>query len=437
MRKSILLLSIVGVFGSAIPSQVHAAISNEVERKSVQLIESGKSTAAYNLLNSQPKTTPQDWFLFGMAAHKAGKLQKAEQAYLEVLRLDPSSRRAKLELASVLAARKNWSEARRLLQEVKATNPPAQVAQNIDRFLSVLNEREGEDSNWRVRASTAVIYDSNVNNGPSIDVVRLFGLPFTLSEDAKAQSDTAYTFRFEADHIARIHNTLNWQSNVSLNWTDYSTLDQYDSLQVSASTGPVFQIDPDTIFSVPVSADFVVYTDEGRVFSNSIGIAPQFRRKLNDDVTFNFNTSLSHKHFDDNGERDTTSYSISPGFDFATECGSETLRLSTNFGNDNSGVGIYSNDNWGLNASIFCSLGENTAMTLFGGYKQSDYEEREAAHPVVREDITRSIGFNIQHAHKSSGIDFVASGTFTDNDSNLPIYTYDRFQGTLSARKKF
>jgi len=418
-------------------TQSFAAISPDIEQRSVELLESGKPVAAYELLTQQNKTTAHDWFLYGMAAHKSGSFQIAEEAYREVLRLEPNSQRAKLELASVIAENQNWSEARRLLQEVKATNPPATVVQNIDRFLSVINEREAEYSQWRVRASAGVIYDSNVNSATSADVVTLFGLPFTLSEDAKAQSDVAYTLRYEADRIDRVNDRVSWQSNFSVNWTDYAELDRFDTLQLLASTGPVFQINSNTIFSLPISSDLVVFTDEGDIYSNSIGIAPQLRHKLSDEVTLNLNGSVSHRFYEDNSERNTTSYSFSPGLDFLSGCGAETFRVGASFGRDNSGIGIYSNDNWGLNASIFCPIRENTAVSLFASIRQADYDEREFAHPVPRADETRSIGMSIQHADQNSGLDFIGSATYTENESNLGIYTYDRFQGSLTVRKKF
>jgi hypothetical protein len=264
----------------------------------------------------------------------------------------------------------------------------------------------------------------------------MFGLPFTLSDDAKAQSDTAIRIGANFDHIITIDDKTAWQSGFSINFTDYSTLDRYDVVQLLASTGAVYQLNPKTLLSVPITAEAVAYTDRGEFYSTSIGVAPQLRHKLDEKTSLNLNASLSRKHFIDNGDRDTTSFAFNPSVDIQT-CGQGTFRFGAGIGRENSGIDIYSNDNWQLSASLFCSLGEGFALSMFGSYGQSDYDEREAAFSEAREDNTRTIGANLRYENVDNGWDITLGGSYTENDSNLTLYSYDKFQGTLSARKKF
>jgi len=417
-----------------------SAISNSANNQAIQLLDQNKAHDAYLLLNKQKKSSPQDWFLFGLAAKQSGDLLAAKHAMQKVIRLDPArSHRAKLELATAQFALEQTDDARRLLNEVKADNPPNNVRQNIDRFLSLIGDKhcrtEG-NQRWCANASASVIYDSNVNNATTADTVTMFGLPFTLSDDAKAQSDTAIRVGANFDHIITIDDKTAWQSGFSINFTDYSTLDRYDVVQLLASTGAVFQINQQTLFSLPITAEAVAYTDRGEFYSTSIGIAPQLRYKLDEKTSLNLNASLSRKHFIDNGGRDTTSFAFNPSVDIQT-CGQGTFRFGGGIGRDNSGIDIYSNDNWQLNASLFCSLGEGFALSVFGSYAQSDYDEREAAFAEAREDNTRTIGANLRYENAENGWEITVGGTFTENDSNLTLYSYDKFQGTLSARKKF
>ncbi|MCP4124315.1 MAG: DUF560 domain-containing protein [Bacteroidetes bacterium] len=424
------------------PIMAHAAIPSLIQQKSEDLLEQGRSQSAYDLLRSHTKSTPQDWFLYAMAAHKTEKLDEAEQAYRTVLQLDPSSGRAKLELANVLADKGDWSASKRLLLDVKAENPPDRVRQNIDRYLALINNREGEYAGWRVRTSAGVLYDSNVNNATTADTVTMFGLPFVLSDDAKAQSDMAYLLRFEAGHLGRISPNLAWQSNVTFSWTDYFELNAFDVLQLSASTGPVFQLDPQTILSIPVLAQTNSYTDtvtainESAFYSSSIGVAPQLRHQLSEELALNFNSNINWKHFIGNHERDTFSYSIAPGADIRT-CGQGIFRFGGTLGRENSGINTYSNDNWGMNASIFCPLGSNVAFSIYGSYGESEYDEREAAYTETRSDKRTTVGGNLQYAHQPSGLDAILGLIFIHNGSNLTLYEYEKIQTTFSLRKKF
>ena len=421
-------------------TSAYAFISEEVQTQSVQLLQNHKAHDAYLLLNKQKKSSPQDWFLFGLAAKQSGDLLAAKHAMQRVIKLDPArSHRAKLELASAQFALEQTDDARRLLNEVKADNPPDNVRQNIDRFLSLIGDKHCRTENnqrWCANASASVIYDSNVNNATTAETVTMFGLPFTLSEDARAQSDTAIRVGANFDHIITLNNTTAWQSGFSVNFTDYSTLDRFDSLQVLASTGPVFQINPKTLFSVPITAEAVAFTDRGELFSTTVGVAPQLRYKFDEKVSLNLNASISRRHFNNNGDRDTTSYSFSPSLDFSA-CDNGTFRIGGSIGRDDSGIDIFSNDNWQLSSSLFCSLGEGLALSVFGSYGQSDYDQREAAFTEAREENTRSIGANLRYENAENGWDITLGGTYTENDSNLTLYTYDRFQGTASIRKKF
>ena len=434
MNRFTSILAIILLVGGV--SATHAAISPEVEGQSVRLLEAGNPQAAFELLRTQEKTSAQDWFLYGMTAHKSDNLDEAERAYRTVLRLNPSSSRSKLELATVLSGKGEWSESKRLLLDVKAENPPDRVRQNIDRYLAVINEREGEYAGWRVRASAGALYDSNVNNATISDTVTMFGLPFTLSEDAKAQSDWAYTLQFEADNVTSISSILDWQTSFAVNWTDYHAMDPYDVLQLSASTGPVFKINPQTIFSLPFTADAISYTDRGDFYSTSIGVAPQLRHQLNETVALNLNGNVNWKHFIDNDDRDTLSYSVAPGIDVRS-CGQGTFRFGGTVGREDSGIDVYSNHNWGLNASIFCPLGSEMAVSLYGSYGESDYDEREVAYTETRKDEKTTIGGNLQYAHQASGWDAILGLTYTHNNSNLTLYEYEKIQATASVRKKF
>lgn len=413
-----------------------AAIQPKVRNQGEGLLDAGRPADAYNLLVKENKSTAQDWFLFGMAAHQSGKLDEAERAYREVLRLDPGSGRAKLELATVLTDKGELSEARRLLLDVKAAKPPQRVVQNIDRYLALLDEREKKNSPWRIRASAGILYDSNVNNGPSVDTITLFGLPFTLSRDAKKRSDFAYTLRGEIDHLARLGPRVDWQSNVTVNWTDYFKVDEYDNVYLSGSTGPVLRLNDRTIFSIPAIADLSSYVEQGNFYSASFGVAPQLRYQATPRTTLNLNGEVKWKDFLNDSSRDGLVYSVSPGIDVGA-CGQGSVRFVGTVGRDDSGQNIYANDNWNALAGLFCPMGPDMALSLYGSYGEANYDGREAAYTVKRRDKRISVGGTLQYAHRPSGLDGILSVSFTDNKSNLPIYAYDKVQTSVAIRKGF
>ncbi|MEZ5872446.1 MAG: surface lipoprotein assembly modifier [Nitratireductor sp.] len=414
----------------------NAAVAPEVELQAQRLMESDNAQAAFELLYAQRKSGPQDWFLYAMAAHRSGHLLEAANAYRKVLRLDPSSSRAKLELATVLAESQQWEESRRLFLDVRSENPPERVRQNIDRYLALVEEQQGSASQWRIRASAGLLYDSNVNNAPSVDTVVMFGLPFTLSDDAKAQAGLAYTFNYEADQLVRLSDAMAWQTGFALQWTDYIGLNGYDNIHFAASTGPVFQPVKGTFLSVPVSFEATAYTQSGDVSSSAVSISPQLRTQLGSSLALTLDTAVTWRHYSGSAERDAFSYSVAPGLVFSA-CGKGALSLGGRFGREDADIETYGWDNWGLSASISCPLGSDYAMSAYASYDENDYHAREAAFSDTRHDRKTAVGINLVKANRETRWDTMMGASYVSNQSNLALYGYDKYQLMLSARKRW
>lgn len=180
----------------------------------------------------------------------------------------------------------------------------------------------------------------------------------------------------------------------------------------------------------------MAYTDRGEFYSASVGVAPQLRHQLNKTVAPNLNGNVNWKHFINNSDRNTLSYSISPGIDIQT-CGKGTFRFGGTLGREDSGIDTYSNDNWALNTSLFCTLGSNTAFSIYGSYGESNYDKREIAYTEKRSDQKTTVGGNVQYAHQPTGLDTSLGISYTHNNSNLTLHEYEKIQATFSVRKNF
>ena len=415
-----------------------AFASPEVDARVASLLDAGQGREAYQLLSStfEPASAgPQDWFLMGMTAKAAGQQQAAAKAFARVIIISPASAgRSKLELAQLYFNNGNYGEARRLLLEVRAENPPPQVRQNIDRYLALMGKAPEEDA-LKFRTSAGVTYDSNVNQATTKDQVTMFGLPFTLSDDAKAQDDFYATLKFEMDHVAHLTPDVDWQSGFAVTRKEYFELNQYDSFMLEASTGPVFKLGEATLLSLPMSIDLMRYDNGNDFYSIVAGLAPQLRTKLSDKASLTLAGNIAHKHFFKNGDRDTWSYDASTNVDYAVGQGS--LRLGGSLGKDDSGIDTYSNWRAGLNASLYQPLGENLTGSIWASFMHSDYEEKEAAYTEARKDDRVSVGGDVRYALQGPGVDLILSGSYTHNASNLDLYGYEQFQTTFTIAKPF
>jgi outer membrane protein len=435
MNLRSLLLSSFAV--SILFSPAVAATPNDAQV--IAMLDAGQGRAAYRLLVSgfdQASAGPQDWFLMGMTAKAAGHQQAAAKAFAKVIIISPASAgRSKLELAQMYYNNGNYGEARRLLLEVQAENPPPQVRQNIDRYLALMGDKAPQEDTLKFRASAGVTYDSNVNQATTKDTVTMFGLPFTLSDDAKAQDDFYATLKFEMDHVVKLSPDVDWQSGLAVTRKEYSEQNQYDSFMLEASTGPVFKLGAATLLSLPMSIDLMKYDNSDDLYSIVAGVAPQLRTKLSDKASLTLAGNIAHKHFFKNGDRDTWSYDASTNLDFAVGQGS--LRLGGSLGKDDSGIDTYSNWRAGLNASLYQPLGENLTGSIWASFMHSDYDEKEAAYTEAREDDRVSVGGDLRYAFTGPGLDLILSGSYTNNASNIDLYGYEQFQTTFTIAKPF
>jgi len=415
-----------------------AANSAATLKEAVGLMENGNLQEAYQLLvtgHDDKSSNPQEWFLLGLSAKKAGYLDKGIECFEKVIELSPDANRAKLELATLLFKKGDKGRTKQLLLDVKATNPAIEASNNIDRFLATV-EATGERKNWRVRGSAGWMHDSNANAGPDSDFVTLFNLPFVLSKNAQESSDNAILLNLAVDHVRPISENFNWQSSISLGSTDYNDLDNLDVLNLSISSGPTWLQNRKTIWSIPLSANRVKVGHQESYYSSSIGVSPQVRYGLSEKVSLSMAANLSDKHYHDNSARDSISKSLSPSVSWQV-LESTNVGFGASYGVENSGIDTVSSDYWSLNTSMFHSFNKDLSVSINASYTDAGYEEKEAAYDNKRKDKTVRLGVNFIYNIAEIGSELVLSSSLTNNDSNIDTYEYDRNQISLSLRKVF
>lgn len=419
-------------------SPAYAANTPETLGIASQLLKDGKANEALELLQVEhhPATaSAQEWFLMGVAAKQAGKLDDAVDYFEKVLAIDPKADRVKLELAAVTYQLGNAERAKTLLLDVKAARPPAGVVSNIDRFLATIESNQGQ-KNWRVRASAGWIYDSNVNAGPNEDVIAMFGLPFRLSKDAKPAEDNAYLLNLGFDHVIPINGSIGWQSNIGINWRDNATVDNLDSLYVSGSSGPVWKQNGHLIWSMPLVADWVRYGHTNDYFSFSYGLAPQVRYLASQSLAFSLSTTVRGKSFDQQSERELVSWTVTPSVDYQVTQ-DDSIRFGVTAGQEHSGIAYYTNDRWFLSANYFHNFSKEFIAILNTSYGDAFYQGKEAAYNDIRQDTRASVGVDLIYHVNDFNTDVVTSASYTSNDSNLAIYEYDQTQVSVNLRSAF
>lgn len=428
----------------ATPISVQAAITPQVQAQASQLMNQGKARDAYALLrrHHSPNTAgAQEWFILGVAAYRARDLNAAESAFRQTLAFDPSSQRAKLELARVLQEKGVNPEAEQLFLDVRSQNPPAQVAADIDRFLSMMQNRDARGHAYRARATIGAGYDSNVNQATKAQGVTLFGLPFTLSRDARQRGDGFGFFKGEFDHIYRFDRNFAWATNLSFTARRNFSQNDYDSYGFYAATGPVLQPGERTTIMLPVFANISRYENSKlaagkRFFSNEYGVAPQVRYALTETLSLNLASVLARRHYFEQSPRDATVAKLAPGLDFRTATAG-TFSAGLTAGREVAQSSIYSNRSRGATIGWQYAFARNFVTSVYGTYENIDYDAQEAMNDRIRRDRKMVAGLDAIYQSELLSGDIMFSFAHTWNDSNIPLYRYKRDVVSVGYRRSF
>lgn len=421
-----------------------AAVSASQVKQAEALLSAGKATEARELLRGRVEFSdgPQTWFLYGKAAEHSGDLATARTAYLMVVAKDPKAERVKLDLARVMQRQGDTDNATRLFHEVRATNPPAQVVANIDRYLAMMNNRDQVGSAWRARATVGVGYDSNPGTQTSAREVTMFGLPFTLSDTARKRGAAFAFVKGEFDHIYRFNREFAWTSSATFSARKHFGLSDFDNFSGNFSTGPVWQPGDQTTVLLPFYAsvnriETSSKSFDDRWYSWETGVAPQIRYAAFDWLNLNLATTAGRRFYFKDGDKDATVASVSPSVDVKIP-NAGTLSLGAALGRELARTAPNSNASFGVNAGWQYNITSNFVASLYGNYTQSHYDAPEIIYGNDRRrDDRTTVGADLIYTWDAIGSDILLSYAHTWNSSNLAIYSYDRDTVSVAIRKGF
>ncbi len=178
-------------------------------------------------------------FWTGMCAMKAGKNQAALDQFKKIISIDQTLHRVKLELARVYFNMKKFDAARKELDLVMAVSPPVSVQKNIEKLYQAIEEMTRKVT-WNLRISQGYRFDDNITSGPDLTQYALpGGSTFTPTALSAKLKDEALVTSVSGSVLYTIRKGLMWNTSALLYNKAYLTYSQFNFLAVDLSTGPV------------------------------------------------------------------------------------------------------------------------------------------------------------------------------------------------------
>jgi hypothetical protein len=435
--KKITTLPLAGMLLLGLSTPVLAGTVEDVKA----LQDQGKHTEAYQLGHEHPEElgNPEFDFQYGIASIDAGHASEGILALERYILNFPDNARARLELARGYFSLGEDVQAREEFEEVKKLNPPAPVQAAIERYIDAIRAREGRyTTTSSFYLETGAGSDNNVNGG--VDNARI-NLP-VLGNVTVANAGVAIPDNFT--HLAvggqvsqpvavgvTLVGGLNYDSKL------YHRDNNYDMESLSGSAGVTVREDGN-LFRFNGSANRLNVARTG--YRDLVGVSGEWLRQLDELQVINTALQFAQMSYANTNEvraanvvggsagyRKTFISTWQPVVNIGLTGSQERNQrerpdLGRNISGASLGVTLSPHPQWGIN--------------LDGNYQASLYNGPDTIMRTTRLDTNRTYNLNVTYL-LSKSFSIRSDVSFSDNQSNLELYSYKKTVGSVNVRYDF
>ncbi len=392
---------------------------------------------------------PETLFNDAMRYRQDGELFKSIEVFETILSNQPGLNRARLELAISYHLTRRYEDARDQLTEVlNDPETPDTVKLSITAYLAQLAgdiKTSAQRSTSSMYISAGLFTDSNINLGPGKDVTGI--TPESLENSGSGgQFMFSYSHRSRASqaiHIAKTIVDFEWLTQASAYSKAYASGDSEFNLSVlTLNTGPALIAEEKWRAAFNFKLDKLVFGKED--YATYVGINPLFTYNIMKDLEITFENITTAREYDKPTDNGLTGTQTMWGIDVSKFYASQSIGLQ---------AGVKYHDN-GAKAGSLHSTG---AEIYFGGQMPAwkdalayltlssrDYSYKSpdgAISTTTARDETELLAvLGVSHDFRNGPLKswtLNAQYTYTNNDSNLEEFAYDRNIIEVNMRRYF
>jgi outer membrane protein len=433
--RSILLASTILGATSALAAESSSAVLDEARR----LIADGRAAEAERLLaphELEMAGQPLFDYLLGVATLDSGHPAEARPLFERVLAGEPESASARLELGRAMFESGDRDAARRQFDWLLSHNPSPSVRETAEAYLQAMDGPERAPGGWTRMFEFGSGYDSNANAATNDETFLGIALDPHSIETASAFMDAAFSLgnvrpmgeTSRAVTVARIGHR--WNPDAGFVDQTMATLDT----TFDFGDGP-------TIFSLGLGGQYGLLDGESHHWgaSGDFGITHRFDSGWQARGLLRMGLLRYDNHFSSLSVYDASRYlgafslqrsGDRGGFGFTAFAGTDDPRESASaFGNDRLGLQF--------NASSYD--GGGNGVWFQAAYQDVDYDNQPGFFlGNDRSDHVTSVAISGQlRGIFGPKMNLLPRISWVVNDSNIPLYEYERFELGLTLQRSF
>ncbi len=418
------------------PVVVESIEARETQEKELQkaeaLIASGAIAEAQNQLLGLERAgyqASQIQFLLGLISLSQKNFEDAISRFRKILAREPNAVRVRLELGRTYFQKGDLRNAERQFQFARSGKLPASVLKNVDTYLANIRRNR----TFEIGLSLALAPDSNINAGPSLGNILIFGLPFQLSPDATANSGVGFAVATRANWSPRISHQLRWDFGVVAEGRRYGR-SEFNDTAIAISSGPHLILEKsDARLNVRGTRRWY----GGNVFANGLGANLELTYYFSGRTGVFSNLGVTRLRYPNLAVQNgvVSEYSIGA---FHALTPSSIGRLSLLVGRQSAQAPALANRIAGAEVNYLKETGNGFTFNLLGRYRQSNYDEKLPGFPVIRRDRQFVSQLTVLNRRIVAGVFTpTVSITYTHNLSNLPLFRFRRTQFEFGLTRTF
>ncbi len=360
----------------------------------------------FEAMKQQRKSNPKDMnlnFNFAQIAFQLGQFKDAEEAYRQMLDVDPNLGRVKLDLGLIYARTARFKEAKKVFEDVLATNPPEEVKKNINSVLTNIDKALKPDV-FSLSASMGINRDSNATSAASTGENTYSNISIPLSSSSTAHRDTQFFVTTSGSHTHKFDIDsdtygLSHTSTLTFYRTYQDTEHGLDLRLLSAKTGPTLELKKiRTQIGLSGSYSLIELNSEHYMTDPSGDLL--IRYAVNDRLLLDTTTTYEYRKFSNSPT--VTTYTNKTGNAIQDKVGVTFLMTPTDMLNGNvtwrkeeAASDEFGNTQVGFSAGYTHQFPLGIAANVTGAYKETEYNGVDATitSSVVRQDKERSVSF--------------------------------------------
>ncbi len=429
----------------------HAADEPAPMAEMDRLITAGQYEQALELGNEQLSEwegeDPDFDFLYGLAALEAGRPNDAVFALERASIAAESSvlrSRAQLELARAYYVTNNLTASESLFNQVLASNPPANVRQNIEAFLQLIEtRRNSRQPSWRWSLASIIGSDDNINSATNNGLIDtpLVG-QIELNQDGQQTEDNFSNTTAGLVFSYPLTRDRSLDLSVNLSHADNFDTDTFDIDSIRTSASYNWGSDKNR-FSHGFSASKVILDQNS--FQDSLALTSSWQRDAGQGWFQSVSATYSQIRFDTGSGgptaalRDIDQILLTGGLTKVAGLFTHSINLYHAIEDpENPNGGEHNGRSFsGAAYSLLYRLNSEHTPYLRASVQDVDHDSE---HPVffrtVRGDETRSFtaGWLWQLRQQ---ISVTAEASYTDNTSNIVLFDFSRFRYQAGLRLNF